>query len=173
MVLPQDQLSLIRRSSQRMLLGRLSTIEGLRDMPHTVAKEVAGLDADAITKRPAPDAWSLKEICGHLRDIAVVGDLRVHMVLTQSLPKLPPIDSAWVRERNYQDLDIGEVLAAYHAARVRTIDRIGFLADANWARTGYHPEDGHMSLRQLTERMLAHERAHLDQLRETKAAASG
>jgi hypothetical protein len=173
MVLPQDQLSLIRRSSQRMLLGRLSTIEGLRDMPLTVAGELAGLEGDAIAKRPAPDDWSLKEICGHLRDVAVIGDMRVHMILTQSSPKLPVLDSAWVSERNYQDQDIGEVLAAYQAARARTIDRIEFLADANWARTGYHPEDGHMSLRQLTERLLAHERVHLDQLRETKAAALG
>jgi hypothetical protein len=169
MVLPQDQLSLIRRSSQRMLLGRLTTLEALQDMPRHVGEEIGGLTEETLMARPDAEAWSLKEILGHLRDVGEIGDMRIRMIMTQSLPKLPPISSGWVRERNYQDASTNDILVAYQAARALTIDQIEFIADANWARTGYHPEDGHMSLRQLCERMVAHEQVHLQQLKETKA----
>jgi uncharacterized damage-inducible protein DinB len=165
MVLPQDQLSLIHRSSQRQLIGRLGTLEGLKQVPDQLRRQIAGLSEDQLRRRPADDAWSIKEVCAHLRDSATVTDQRIHMMLTQSIPKLPPLDAAWVREREAQDEETERILQELRAARDRTVERLENLADANWARTGYHPSDGHLSIRQLCERVLAHERAHLDQIR--------
>ena len=168
MVLPRDQIGIIRRSSQRMLIGRLETLEELKGLPDLVAEEVTGLSEDQLRWRPGPEEWSIKEVCAYLRDHAEVSDLRVHMILTQTAPKLPPLGSGWVRERNYQDQNIAEVLKAYRAARDRTIERIQDLPDANWARSGYHPTEGLKSIRQLVERMLADERGYLHQIEALK-----
>lgn len=168
MVLPQEQRSSIRRSSQRMLIGRLQIVEGLRELPDLVAKEVLILSEAQLRWRPAEAEWSIKEVCAHLHDAAQVGDMRLSMMLTQTIPRLPALDPGWVRERNAQDEDIAAVLKAYRTVRSRTIEQIENLPDANWARTGHHPSAGHMSIRQLTERMLNHERDHLQQIKTLK-----
>lgn len=169
MVLPEEQLSIIRRGSQRMLAKRLEIVEGLKKLPALVAEEAKGLNEEQLCWRPREDQWSIKEVCAHLRDYAEISDRRLFMILTQTTPLLPAINPAWVRERGYQEQNIAEILKAYRVARARTIDRIEYMPDAIWSRAGYHPEAGLMSIRQLTERMLAHERDHLDQIRAVKA----
>ena len=38
----------------------------LRDQAHDIRRLVAGLDEEALARRPIPDKWSLKEVVAHL-----------------------------------------------------------------------------------------------------------
>ncbi len=74
-------------------------IERVRTLPDRVAAEIEGLSEEALRRRPAEGEWSMKEVCGHLRDDSEVWRRRLYMMITQTDPVLPAYDQeALVRE---------------------------------------------------------------------------
>ncbi|MGB2694374.1 MAG: DinB family protein, partial [Dehalococcoidia bacterium] len=58
--------------------GHLDLVEKLNAMCSELRREVEGLPEDALTSRPADGEWSIKEICGHLRDDGEALHRRLH-----------------------------------------------------------------------------------------------
>lgn len=153
--------------------GHLDLVEALKAIPRQVVEEVERLPEEVLRFRPAEGEWSIKEVCGHLRDDAEAWDRRLHMAATLENPLLPSYDQeALVREHNYQAWDIQAILRDLAAFRARTTELLADLVQWNWARTGQHWERGRMSIRQMVEVALAHERAHLEQIRRLKEQAA-
>lgn len=98
---------------------------------------------------------------------------RVKALPAQIDPVLPAYDQeALVRERAYQDADIGAVLGDFSRCRAEMADSLAALAENAWERAGKHPDWGPMTIREGTERMIRHTEGHLDQVRELKEKAS-
>lgn len=145
--------------------GHLHLVEPLKALPRELEALVGDLADHFMRERPE-GGWSIKEIVGHLRDAAEVYHKRLYMLATQFDPALEPYDQeAWVRERNYQDADVQELLADIERWRAETVRLLTTLVHWNWARTGQHPDHGRMSIRQMVEWMIEHERAHLEDIR--------
>jgi uncharacterized damage-inducible protein DinB len=144
-------------------------IERVKSLPDRVAAEIEGLSEDELRRRPAEGDWSIKEVCGHLRDDSEVWRRRLQMMITETDPVLPAYDQeALVREGQYQDADLAAVLGDFKQFRLEMVERLTALAMDNWERTGHHPDWGRLTIRQGMEMMVRHTEEHLDQVRELK-----
>lgn len=146
--------------------GHLELVELLRSLPRALEEELKGITEAEATRRPAPDAWCIKEIAGHLRDAAEVYHKRLYMMSTQTDPVLEPYDpDAFARDHGYLERGIDEMLAELRAFRAETVQLLTTLVNWNWARAGQHLEMGRVSIRQLVEHMVDHEAGHLEEIR--------
>jgi hypothetical protein len=152
--------------------GHLDLVERLNANSSALRGELAALPETALTYRPGDNEWSIKEIVGHLRDHAQFLHRRLSMMITLEEPRLEAYDEAeLVRERNPQAAPIEQLLAEFSAQRAGTVNMLANLVHWNWARTGRHEELGRISIRQLVDRALAHDDAHLAQIRSLKERA--
>ena len=151
----------------------LEIIETVKTLPDRVAAEIEGLSEEELRRRSAEGEWSLKEVCGHLRDDSEVWRRRLYMMITQSDPVLPAYDQeALVREHAYQDADIAAVLGDFKRLRLDIVENLKSLAPDNWERTGQHPDWGRLTIGQGMGMMVRHTEGHLDQVRELKEKAT-
>jgi len=149
-------------------------IERVKALPDRVAAEIDGLSEEQLRRRPADGAWSLKEVCGHLRDDSEVWWRRLSMMIKETDPVLPAYDQeAMVRQGAYQDADIATVLGDFKRLRLEMVDLLSGLELEGWKRTGQHPNWGRVRVRQGIAMMIRHTEGHLDQVRELKAKAAG
>ena len=160
--------------NQILLAEQLRITEGLKSIPGRVVREVEGLSEEQLRFRPAEGEWSIKEVCGHLRDFAEINDGRLHRMAIQERPLLPGYDQEQLaREHNHQEGDIRSILEEFSAHRLRTVRMLSELVHANWARQGRHMEFGVMSIRQWAESIIAHEESHLEHIRALKTQLGG
>lgn len=150
-------------------MERLDLIETLKHLPDQVAAETAGLDEAALRARPGDGGWSIKEIVGHLRDMAEVWHKRLYMTWTMTDPLFPGFDGEEsVRANSYQDADLADLIADMRQWRLRTVDLLSHAVD--WTRTGQHGAYGRRSLRQWAEFVAEHDAEHLASIRALKAS---
>ncbi len=152
--------------------GHMDLVEQLGANLAALRSELAGLPEATLARRASETEWSIKEIVGHLRDHAQFLHRRLYMMIKLEEPLLEAYDQeALVREGNSQAVPIEQLLAEFSAQRAETIDMLSELVHWNWARTGRHAELGRISIRQLVDRAVAHDDAHLAQIRALKEAA--
>jgi hypothetical protein len=150
-------------------LDRLELIEALKHLRERVLEEIDGLPESELRYRPSESDWSIKEVVGHLRDGAEEWGKRLYIVWSQTDPVFVPYDQdARVKERGYQDADLGPVIAELQELRLSTVDLLSHAVD--WTRLGQWPGVGRRSLRQLVEALVEAEAAHIEQIRSLKAA---
>ena len=127
---------------------------------------VAGLPAETLRSRPAPDAWSMLEILHHLADEEREDfPLRLRLTLEDPARPWPPIDPpGWVQTRAYNRQDPQAVLKIFLSARRANLDWLRRLEDPAWDHTHQHPKLGPMSARGLLHAWCAHDILHLRQL---------
>ena len=153
--------------------GHQDLVERLNANTATLRREVAGLPEAVLTYRPGGGAWSIKELCGHLRDHAQFLHRRLFTMIKLEEPRLESYDQeALVREHNPQAAPIEELLAELTAQRNATVELLADLVHWNWARQGRHAELGRVSIRQLVDRALQHDDTHLAQIRGLKEEAA-
>ena len=124
---------------------------------------------DAATRRPAPDAWSKKEILGHLIDSASNNHQRFVRLQNEDGLVLPAYQqNDWVRVQNYAARhwrDLVEFWLAYNRHLVHVMRHADARASAHvWKAAG-----GDATLAFLIEDYLSHLRHHLEQLLEPPA----
>ena len=150
----------------------LGLIEALKQIPNEIEAEIAGLSEETLRHRPSDGEWSIKEVVGHLRDNAEMWEKRLFMVYSQADPVLPALDQdEAVRKANYQEADLQAVFAGLREQSLKIVALLNRAPD--WSRVGQHPVLGRRSLRQFAERVLAHGRAHLEQIRALRQAQDG
>ncbi|MCH8901999.1 MAG: DinB family protein [Chloroflexi bacterium] len=152
--------------------GHMDLVEALNSTPPALQRELNGLSEAALTYRTANDEWSIKEVCGHLRDDAQFLHRRLFAMINLEEPRLEAWDpEALMRERNPQATPIDELLAEFTAQRRETVEMLADLVHWNWARQGRHAERGRVSIRQMVEGAVRHEESHLEQIRSLKEQA--
>lgn len=111
---------------------------------------------------PSERFTAIEQVC-HVRDIEIDGyHVRIQRTLSESHPALASIDSeSLARERSYSTSDAAEALAAFRAARTKTIALISGLAPEQLARTAVFEGYGEVSLRSLVHYLCSHDQQHL------------
>jgi DinB superfamily len=151
-------------------MDQLEIIETLKHMPNALEAEVAGIITPVLGFKPSDDAWSIKEVVGHLSFADVIWYKRLYMVWSQTDPVLMSFDGeakALEAARGMQD--IKPLLAAIRESRPNIVDLLSHAVD--WTRIGQWRGEGRRSLKQLAEYLVSHDAEHLSQVRELKAAA--
>ena len=144
-------------------------VERLGTMPDRVAELVAGLDEEALRRRPAEGEWSINEVCGHLVEDARTWQERFVLITTQADPYLKRYDpEGGVREGGYQEAPIEKTLGEFRRIRRQTVETLSRLSAEGWERTGRHWSEGPVTIAEACSIALEHAESHLDQVRELK-----
>jgi len=146
---------------------------------------VRGRDDATLSRRPAPKAWSAKEVVCHLRDIEELCMLRYHAMLAMDEPRMfvvglaakdptafgiiggapYPLDAdRWAEERQYLRNDTAEALSAFRRRRAEALGLLRALTPEQCRRGGVVPTGARVSFGELVAGSAAHDDTHLGQL---------
>lgn len=146
--------------------GHLDLVERLNGYPPVLRAALADVPEAALTRRPAEGDWSIKEVCAHMCDASHILHQRLYRIIKLEDPRLPAYNEQEVlAKRDAQSASIGALLDEFSRQRAETVDMLTELVHWNWARTGRHEEHGRISIRQYADRAIAHDAAHLQQIR--------
>jgi len=137
--------------------------------PDAAYEKFRGLPKETAETRPTPDAWSAKEVVGHLIDSASNNHQRfVRLQVADGLvfPDYQQDNDAWVNIQRYQEQPWDDLLAHWryfnlHLARIiRTVDKRCI------ERIWVVDEDTWITLGELMTDYLSHLTLHLQQIKE-------
>ncbi|HVR09884.1 MAG TPA: DinB family protein [Thermoanaerobaculia bacterium] len=139
-----------------------TTAVRLRTQLDTLPLLLAGVDDDALERRPAPGKWSAREQLAHLaRHHEVTGE-RLRRILAEPEPSLPRYraeeDPEWPR---WAALPLAAVTAELAARRAGLVAAVAAIPPADLSRRGVHPVLGAMPIPLWLEFFLLHEAHHL------------
>ena len=145
---------------------RAAWIEDLRRAPERMAALAARCPVGDVARRPAPDAFSVREIVHHLRDIEIEGHgARLVRLLSETDPDLPGVEGdRLARERRYNDRPHEAALEEFRRSRLGSVARLEGLRPDEWARSGTLAGIGPVSVERLVEIWSGHDREHLEEM---------
>ncbi len=144
----------------------------IRLMGDTVAilgHMLAGVDrATATTLRDPNDGaagWTVTEVVCHLYDFDGYFQERVRRIVAEEYPALVGYDhERLVVEHAYNSQDVHQVYTDLLASRRRFMELFRGLDEAQWQRSGIHPERGRFTLYDALLQVGAHDALHLEQI---------
>ena len=143
---------------------------------HTAVERWCDLPEHTLTFRPAEDAWSIKEIVGHMIDSASNNHQRfVRLQLTDNLtfPDYGQDNIHWVRIQNYQNRSWSELLALWQSFNIQLADIIRSADPVCLSHAWQIDPKTRVSLFELMTDYHRHLKLHLDQIQETLNAFDG
>jgi len=144
-------------------------VTGMRAFPEVLRGSLLGVPPADLRRRPAPDAWSLIEIVGHVLD-EETGDFRARVGHALDRPGTPltPIDpERWVVEREYNAWELEPTLTAFARERAESLRFIEGIAPAEHGRSAEHPRCGPLRVADFLAAWHAHDLFHLRQVGRT------
>lgn len=155
------------------ILDRTMLIDKIRRLPAQVSDLVDGLTPEQLTTPYLASEWTVAQNVHHLVDSHVNSYVRCKLILTEDNPTLKPYDQdQWAALPDAQAADVGVSLRLLAALHSRWTVFWESLPETAWTRTGFHPENGPMTLDNILQVYAAHGEAHLDQMTRTLAAQS-
>jgi len=138
----------------------------LEQTPTDLARLVRARTDAELSRRPAPDAWSAKEVVCHLRDAEEHLSGWMRTVLANDDPPLLETATAdrWAEERQYLRHHAGAAWQAFSQRRDETLELLRGLDAAAWRRAGRHTRRGRLTVDALVALMAWHDDNHLDQV---------
>lgn len=152
---------------------RTMRIEQIRQLPEQVAALVGKLTPEQCTAVTIPGEWSVAQNVHHLVDSHMNSYIRCKLIVTEENPTLKPYDQdVWAALPDAKEADVRVSLGLLQSLHTRWATFFAALPEAAWARTGYHPENGTVTLDDQLRTYAAHGLGHLDQIQRTLAAGS-
>ena len=147
-------------------LGPREVANALRASLLAVRVECTGLSAAVLRWHPAPGEWCALEVIGHLIEADERGFAgRVRTLLAESDPLFQGWDqSAVARERRDCEKDPAAILAEWTRLREAGITVVEALKLEDLARAGRHPTVGRLSIADLLNEWVHHDRNHQRQI---------
>lgn len=120
--------------------------------------------------KPAPDKWSVHEICIHLPDSEASGFVRLRKILAEPECTVGVYDQeAFADKLDYHGQDMNLALDLFGLMRKSSADILRKLPDDAWSMWVHHPERGTMSLDFWLEVYASHVPGHVKQMKRNLA----
>jgi uncharacterized damage-inducible protein DinB len=133
--------------------------------------EVDGIAPGDLLKSPKAGEWSVGFVIHHIADGSVHFTYRFLNALTVDEPKIVPYDEDVYPDRlNYIGRDVAASKATITALSIFTTSLLMNIKAEDWKRISFHPEAGNMSVADILTKVISHNNAHTNQIREIKAA---
>ncbi len=133
--------------------------ERIGDMIRANAREWAGLlRHPQVRVRPSDDRWSGLEYACHVRDVFLLYDERLRMMLEQDDPHYPNWDQDDAAA-GYGDEDPDRVAGEIRDAADAVAARFDAVAGEQWERTGYRSDGARFTIESFA-RYLIHDPVH-------------
>ena len=146
-------------------------IEHIRQLPAQVAALVEPLTPKQLTAVTIPGEWSVAQNVHHLADSHMNSYIRCKLIATEENPTLKPYDQdLWAALPDSSTAEVATSLTLLRSLHSRWADFFAALPEQAWARTGFHPENGSVTLDSQLRTYVNHGHGHLDQIQRTIAA---
>src|SRR5215510_2290870 len=139
-------------------------VDVLAVCPEELKRQLEGLSDAALRFRPSPDEWSIVEIVGHMTDVDAVWPGRVRQMLSTDNPQLQSVNNDMVRQRDYQNKQIGFLLITLAERRAEFVELLRMLRPAQLGRPGLHPTRGPITVADAPAALADHDRGHRAQI---------
>ena len=143
----------------------------LSETPKQITQIARGCSDRQLHRKPAPDAWSAREIVAHLRACAEVWGRSIDKMVTENHPTIRYVSPrGWIGRTDYLERSFRESLREFSHARVGLIETLRALDSAGWSRRATFTGTtlgGEATVLCYATRIADHEVGHLDQLRRT------
>jgi hypothetical protein len=124
-----------------------------------------GCTADDLDRRPAPGAWTAREIVHHLGDSEMTSAIRLRRLIAEDGPLIQGYDQEEFARRLFYDRPLESSLSAFKAARESTVEILERLTPQQWERQGTHSETGAYSVTRWLQIYAVHAHNHAGQIR--------
>lgn len=149
-------------------------LSSLAAFPDQLKRTLQGCPDAALRFRPAPGEWSIVEVVGHLNDVEALYSARIRQMLATDNPTLAPFDpDETVRQRDYQNKQIGFLVISFAERRAEHLELLGVLRPGQLARMGIHPTRGPLSVAQKIGILAWHDGNHSRQIESNLLAFKG
>ena len=137
-----------------------------RETAAKLAKLVDGASREQLTKRPAPDKWSVSEILVHMAEAEVSCFWRYRQMVEHNGIVLAGFDQdLWARMGDYGSRAPQESLELFRLLRNANLQFLQQLAPEQWECYGVHAERGRITVKELAAHMAGHDANHVEQIR--------
>jgi hypothetical protein len=143
---------------------RPSRIKAYADGHVAIVAALSGL-APAQLDQHEPGEWSVRQIVHHLADTEVFRCTRLRRLLAEPEAMILAFDEGRMAELLHYGRPIETSLALFDAGVRSTLELLGLMSDADWARSGLHSEYGAFSMDDWLDRAVAHLPDHAAQIR--------
>ena len=111
-----------------------------------VVDALDGVTTAELDRRPAPDAWTAREVVHHLADSETTAYIRLRKVLAEDVPTIHAYDETLFARMLHYDRPIEPSLAVLAAVRAASLQLLESLTPEQWSRKGTHTESGAYSV---------------------------
>jgi len=150
--------------------ARKQLIARYKDGYREVAAALDGASDQELDARPAPGKWTAREIVHHLADSEMTSAVRLRLLVAEENAAIRAYDEKAFAAKLHYNRPIANSLLAFQAARLATGDLLDAMTEAEFAKTGTHPEHGTYSVERWLEIYAEHAHKHADQIRRARAA---
>ena len=141
-----------------------------RETANQMAELIAGIPAEQLCQRPAPDKWSVAEILAHLSEAEIGSSWRYRQMIEHDGAPLSSYDQdLWESLGGYASRDANNSLHLFRLLRETNLRMFDQLSPGQWQRHGIHAERGLMSVADLARQVAGHDINHLEQVRKVVA----
>lgn len=139
--------------------------------PKDIARIARGCTPPQLHRRPAPDAWSARDIVAHLRACADVWGSSIERMLGEDRPTIRYTSPrGWIKKTDFLNQTFRDSLKAFARGRVELIASLENLEPAEWSRGATFTGTTlgrNATVLDYARRIADHEVRHLDQIRRT------
>lgn len=150
------------------ILGYSKDKDGLavqQATPRKLAALLKGKTGKTLTRRPAPDKWSVAEIVAHLADSEIVIAWRLRQILSRNGIPIQAYDQdAWAATFDYAHRDPKQSLETFRTLRDSNIALLKTAPRKLWDNHGVHEERGNESVTHMVRLIAGHDLNHLQQI---------
>jgi DinB superfamily len=150
------------------ILSYVESADPLR-VQQATAKKLASLmkgkNKKQLTRRPAPEKWSVAEVMAHLADVEIAVGWRLRLVLTANAVSIQAYDQdAWAATFGYARRDPWQSLELFRTNRDANIRLVKSVPRELWNNYGVHQERGNESVSRIVRMVAGHDLNHLKQI---------
>jgi uncharacterized damage-inducible protein DinB len=147
--------------------GRI--LELLRQGPLRIAEATSGVRPTRLNLRTESEPWSVSDILAHLRACSDMWGNSIKAMLSQGNPSKRYVSPrSWMRKPKYAEEAFEAALDSFTQERQKLVKTLADLDAAGWARrgtfTGTSARQRDQTVLSYSERIVNHERPHLDQI---------
>lgn len=133
--------------------------------PRKLAALLKGKNKRQLTRRPAPNKWSIAEIAAHLADAEVAISWRLRQILgTNAIPIQAYDQDLWAKTFDYAHRDPKQSLETFRVLRESNIALLKAVSRKQWENYGVHQERGNESVNHMVRMVAGHDLNHLKQI---------
>jgi len=148
------------------LMDNKDSVTVQRETADTLAQLIAGIPAEKLHQRPAPNRWSIAEILAHLSEAEIGSSWRYRQMIEHDGALLPSFDQdLWGALGDYSSCDAEKSLQLFRLLREANLRMFDRLSPEQWERHGMHAERGRMSVADLARQIAGHDLNHIEQIR--------